>query len=307
MMFVLLVPAVLLLAARTTLVNSVASPLTYEDKDPLTGEPVQCDRCPPGAYLRASCSSTRETQCAQCPEGSFTELWNYIDKCLRCGVCGHNQVVKKACTADSDCQCECKQGYYYREEFGMCVRHSECPSAQGVFTKGTPEKNTVCHVCSSNTFSNFSSASHNCTAHKNCIDAGLQMVLSGSTWHDSVCANCTELKDGADYLREIIPAFFVHQKMNIKRLRRIVHKLPSEDGKKKGRTSELNFSELHAQISAWAASATAKHIRQFPDMLIKSAANGSGERLQTKLNHIDAHLIEQCGLGSVAEGVESSA
>ncbi|XP_072226315.1 tumor necrosis factor receptor superfamily member 6B [Leuresthes tenuis] len=301
MMFVLLM---LLLSACTTLVNSVASQLTHEVTDPLTGNSLQCDSCPPGAYLLSSCSSTRKTECAQCPEGTFTHVWNYIDECRRCSVCGHNQVVKKECTADSDCQCECKPGYYYRKGFGMCVRHSECPSGQGVFTKGTPEKNTVCHVCSSNTFSDFSSALHNCTAHKKCIDAGLQMVLRGSTWHDSVCANCTELKDGGDYLKEIIPAFFVHHKMN-KRLHRIVHKLLSENGKKQS-TSELNDLELHAKISAWAASATAMQIRQLPDMLAKTLANGSGERLWTKLNHINAHLT-QCGLGSVTEGMGRSA
>uniref|UniRef100_A0A3B3YZN1 TNFR-Cys domain-containing protein n=1 Tax=Poecilia mexicana TaxID=48701 RepID=A0A3B3YZN1_9TELE len=171
--------------------------LTYEVTDPITGKPLQCDRCPPGTFLRASCSSIKERECAPCPQGSFTELWNYIGRCLRCGVCGRNQVVKKECTAISDCQCECKPGYFYSQDYDMCVRHSECPSGQEVLTKGTAETDTVCSVCSEGSFSDISSAHQNCTQHKNCSDAGLQLVLRGSSWHDSVCANCQHQKSTA--------------------------------------------------------------------------------------------------------------
>ena len=128
---------VMLLSLRTALVDGVAAPpLTFQDTDPLTGTPVVCDRCAPGTFLRARCTATRKSECAPCPAGSFTELWNYIGKCLRCGVCGQKQVVKTACSADSDCRCECKQGYYYKKKYDMCLRHSECPSGQEVLTQG---------------------------------------------------------------------------------------------------------------------------------------------------------------------------
>lgn len=128
---------VVLLSARVALVDGAAAPpLTFTDTDPMSGKQLECDRCPPGTYLRARCTSTRKSECAPCPQGSFTELWNYIDKCLRCGVCGQNQVEKTACSADSDCQCECKQGYYYKQRNDMCLRHSECPPGQEVLTKG---------------------------------------------------------------------------------------------------------------------------------------------------------------------------
>lgn len=128
---------VMLLSARAVLVASVAAPaLTFRGTDPITGQPVVCDRCPPGTYLRARCTMTRKSECAPCPPGSFTELWNHIGKCLRCGVCGHDQVVKKACSADSDCQCQCKDGYYYQKNYDMCLRHRECPSGEGVLTEG---------------------------------------------------------------------------------------------------------------------------------------------------------------------------
>uniref|UniRef100_A0A4W6BTE6 TNFR-Cys domain-containing protein n=1 Tax=Lates calcarifer TaxID=8187 RepID=A0A4W6BTE6_LATCA len=236
---------VMLLSARAVLVASVAAPaLTFRGTDPITGQPVVCDRCPPGTYLRARCTMTRKSECAPCPPGSFTELWNHIGKCLRCGVCGHDQVVKKACSADSDCQCQCKDGYYYQKNYDMCLRHRECPSGEGVLTE-----------------------------------------------------------DGASYLREILPAFFAHHTLTVKRLRRIVHHLPSEDGKKQAGTSTLNLPELRVRINAWVASATAQQIRRLPEALIKAGANNVGERLQNKLRRIDCNLNELCALANEVDVV----
>lgn len=137
-MLLSLFPAVvLLLSLRAARVDGVAAPpLTFKDTDRMTGASLECDRCPPGTYLRARCTSTQKSQCAPCPSGSFTELWNYIGKCLRCDVCGQNQVVKRACTADSNCHCECKQGYYYKTEYDMCIGHSACPVGEGVLSNG---------------------------------------------------------------------------------------------------------------------------------------------------------------------------
>lgn len=126
---------VLLLAVCCAQVDSVAVPrMTFKDTDYTTGEEVECDSCPPGTYLLSSCTATRKSECAPCPPGSFTELWNHIGRCLRCAVCGYNQVMKSACSPNSDCRCECKQGYYHK--FDMCFRHSECPSGEGVQTRG---------------------------------------------------------------------------------------------------------------------------------------------------------------------------
>ncbi|XP_022058148.1 tumor necrosis factor receptor superfamily member 6B-like [Acanthochromis polyacanthus] len=289
-----LLPAVLVLLL--SLVDSDASPAkTFELQDPVTGNPVICDRCPPGTYLRDRCSSTHKSQCAPCPPGSFTELWNHIGKCLRCGVCGYNMIEKTACTADSDCQCECKPGYYFKEEYDMCVRHSECPAGQGVASQGTANKDTVCHICSNNTYSDVSSAHNNCTEHQMCSDVEL---LKGSIWHNSICANCGVLKDGGEYLKEILPAFFVQHKMNIKRLRRIVHRLPLEDGKKQAGTSEFNLLQLRYRINTWVASATPEQIRELPGILDKTGASSAGERLQNKLQRIDTNVKEQCTLGN---------
>ncbi|XP_068431438.1 tumor necrosis factor receptor superfamily member 6B [Clinocottus analis] len=292
----LLLPALLLLlSARAPRVAGVAAPLlTFRDTDPVTGNSVECDRCPPGTYLRSSCTATSPSVCAPCPSGSYTQLWNYINKCLRCGVCGHNQAVKEACAADRDCRCECKQGYFKRD-YEVCHRHRDCPAGQGVLSPGTADADTTCHSCSNGTFSDSVSAHSNCSLHKGCDAPGLQLVLKGSSWHDSVCTSCRELRstDGGDYLKEILPAFFVHQRIHMKRLRRILQKLPTEGGRKT-RASGLGLADLQAHINAWVASATATQIRQVPAILTRVGADGAGERLQNKLQRIDSNLQDLC-------------
>uniref|UniRef100_A0A8C9XQQ9 TNFR-Cys domain-containing protein n=1 Tax=Sander lucioperca TaxID=283035 RepID=A0A8C9XQQ9_SANLU len=283
----------MLFLARVALVIGVAAPLlTFRNTDQITGNSLECDRCPPGTFMRAPCTATQKTQCAPCPQGSFTELWNYIGKCLRCGVCGHNEVEKTACTANSNCQCQCKQGYYHKKNYDMCVRHSECPSGQEVLTKGTADEDTVCQTCPDGSYSDT-----------------VSLVLKGSIWHDSMCTSCEELKSRGEittisHCRTFLhsaanhPAFFVHHKMTLRRLRQVMHKLPSEDGKRQGATSGLNLSDLHARINAWVASASANQIRQLPEILAKTGANSAGERLQSKLQRIDSNLKQLCALGN---------
>ncbi|RVE67059.1 hypothetical protein OJAV_G00113560 [Oryzias javanicus] len=284
----------LLLVASDALGYSIDNPLTYERRDFVTGKPVKCTGCQPGSYLRAHCTTTQSSQCAPCPRGTFTELWNYIGKCLRCGVCGINQVVKKQCTAFSDCQCECKEGFFLNPNYNMCTRHSECPSGQGVLTEGTAEKNTVCQTCPDGTFSNISSARLNCTNHKSCSDAGLKTVLRGSSWHDSVCGNCDQPKDGAEYLKEILPDFFVHHKMTIKKKRRLVHKLLSESGEKDSGTSQMNFSQLQRKIEEWIPSSTSNQVQKLLEIMSKVGAESNAEKLKSKLNRINRFLTEDC-------------
>ncbi|KAM8840418.1 tumor necrosis factor receptor superfamily member 6B [Spinachia spinachia] len=291
-----LLPLLLLCVRVAAQVHGDAVPLrTYRDTDPVTGALLVCDRCPPGFYLRSTCTVTSKSVCAQCPPGSFTELWNYIGKCLRCGVCDHNQVVKTPCAAHSDCQCECKHGHYRKGAYDMCRRHSECASGHEVLSPGTADEDTVCQSCPNGTYSDTVSALHNCTRHRGCDVPGTQMVLKGSSWHDSVCTSGKELrcKDAGDYLREILPAFFVHQKIPPRRLRRILHKLPSESARPPA-ASGLCPSDQQARVDAWVASATAAHISHLPAALSANGADGAGQRLQRKLQSIEWSLSELC-------------
>ncbi|XP_060948343.1 tumor necrosis factor receptor superfamily member 6B-like [Limanda limanda] len=276
--------------------------LTFKQTDPVTGTQLVCEGCAPGTYLRARCTDTSRSECAPCAPGSYTEIWNYIRKCLRCSTCGRYEVARTRCTAHSDTQCACKEGLYRPTQNHMCTRHRACASGEGVLSKGTSEQNTVCHVCSNGTFSDSVSALQNCTAPKSCDGAGQHLLLRSAPWHDSVCTSCSELRDGASYLREILPAFFLHHSMSEKRLRRLVHLLPSEDGKSQGGTAALQLPELNARLNTWIASAAEKQIRQLPAVLKRIGTGSSGERLHSKLQRIDSGVQQLCGaLGNEVE------
>lgn len=123
---------------------------TFQHEDPYSGRLLECQLCPPGTYLRKACSDDNgKSDCAKCPTGSFTELWNYIPKCLRCGMCVGNRVVKKECTPSQNCVCECKPGHYFNKWLQDCTRHTECSSGYGVISKGryNAESNTILTNC----------------------------------------------------------------------------------------------------------------------------------------------------------------
>ncbi|XP_062291962.1 tumor necrosis factor receptor superfamily member 6B-like isoform X1 [Scomber scombrus] len=282
-MSILLLSVLSLLAVHC---SPVMTKMTFTHRDRTTGRQLECDSCPPGTFLPSRCTPTQKSVCMPCPTGSFTALWNYIDRCLRCNVCDYNQVVKKACTAESDIECECRQGYF--NIHGMCVRHSQCPIGEGVLNHGTANQNTVCQICTNGTYSDIASDQQSCMPHQSCEAAGLKLVLKGSSWHNSVCASSEEIKskDGAEYLKEILPTFFVHQKMNSRRLRQLVHKLTNG----KTPTHHLGGSDCLAEINTWLASATVKELRDLPAVLVAITADNAGVKLQNKLHRIDSHL-----------------
>lgn len=108
---------------------------TFEYRDPNTGEVLTCEKCPPGTHMAARCTATTQTQCVPCKEQHFTELYNYLPRCLYCNnFCTDNQEVETECSAVKNRVCRCKEGFYWANDF--CIRHSECEPGQGVQTKG---------------------------------------------------------------------------------------------------------------------------------------------------------------------------
>lgn len=57
---------------------------------------------------------------------------------------------------------------------------------------GTADEDTVCYDCPDGTFSDTASSHRSCVEHRSCNASGLQLVLKGSTWHDSMCTSCRE-------------------------------------------------------------------------------------------------------------------
>lgn len=111
------------------------------------------------------------------------------------------------------------------------------------------------------------------------------------------------LPDAADYLREILPAFFLHQNMPSRRLRILVHQLHS----KAGGGGDGTPLPLHKQIWKWVDSATAAHIRQLPALLKKVRANRAAEKLEKKLQRMEAQLKEACSLSNEVDDTPRSA
>ncbi|XP_061531188.1 uncharacterized protein LOC133401798 isoform X2 [Phycodurus eques] len=111
------------------------SPPTYKYKDPSTGETLACDKCPPGTHMSAHCTAAARTRCAPCRENHFTELWNYLPKCLYCSnFCTGDKEVETQCGPRRNRACRCKLGYFMTED--DCSRHSECARGHGVLATG---------------------------------------------------------------------------------------------------------------------------------------------------------------------------
>lgn len=95
--------------------------------------------------------------------------------------------------------------------------------------------------------------------------------------------------DGADYLKEILPALFARHQISARRLRQILHRL---------HRNPTEASGLQKQISDWVSSATASQIRQFIEVVKKVGEQQAGTRLHNKLQRIDSNLRELCFIGN---------
>uniref|UniRef100_A0A668TPY2 TNFR-Cys domain-containing protein n=1 Tax=Oreochromis aureus TaxID=47969 RepID=A0A668TPY2_OREAU len=104
---------------------SVVDPVpTFDHRDLLTGEILKCPKCPPGTFMSAHCTATTRTQCQPCRDGHFTDLWNYLPRCLYCSnICTGNQEVETECSPTTNRICRCKEGFYLADDF--CIRHTE--------------------------------------------------------------------------------------------------------------------------------------------------------------------------------------
>uniref|UniRef100_A0A671Q2U7 Tumor necrosis factor receptor superfamily member 11B-like n=1 Tax=Sinocyclocheilus anshuiensis TaxID=1608454 RepID=A0A671Q2U7_9TELE len=170
--------------------GSAADAHSYRRTDPVTGQLLLCDRCPPGTRLRAHCTRSRQTECAPCGPGLFTEFWNYIPDCLRCDACSDHQRAVQPCNGTVNTVCECEAGFFWDQHF--CRRHSACKPGHGVKAPGTPHRDTVCELCADGHYVDVTQTHAACVTHSAC-KTDEQLVLPGSRWHDNVCATCDHL------------------------------------------------------------------------------------------------------------------
>lgn len=97
---------------------------TYEWTDE-SGNTIMCQKCPPGTYVAAHCSSKSKTVCQACPEEHYAQYWNYLDKCRFCNViCQEGEKVKDECNSTHNRVCECQPGYHRSGDY--CVKDLQC-------------------------------------------------------------------------------------------------------------------------------------------------------------------------------------
>ncbi|CAN9514004.1 unnamed protein product [Ophioblennius macclurei] len=280
----LLQPTLFLLFGLHTAASVPGSIPKYEYEDPHTREILHCNRCPPGTHMVAHCTTTTQTECAPCASEYFTELWNYLPRCLYChGFCTGNQEVERECSPTSDRLCRCKDGFYSADEF--CIPHEECEPGHGVHTKGSSKMNTVCEKCSEGFYSASTSALDPCVKHEECA-SGQLTLLRGSVYHDTVCGSCEDLAKKDETLRMFLTGFL--SKMGVRKIRRFVrHNQNSEMERCISDTSaSKQRGPLLVQIREWIDNTSVEELRKMPQILTSYQLTPMAEQLKKRFSEI---------------------
>uniref|UniRef100_A0A2K6R6Q4 Lymphotoxin beta receptor n=1 Tax=Rhinopithecus roxellana TaxID=61622 RepID=A0A2K6R6Q4_RHIRO len=159
---------------------------------------ICCSRCPPGTYVSAKCSRSRDTVCATCAENSYNEHWNYLTICQLCRPCDPVMGLEETapCTSKRKTQCRCQPGMFcaaWALECTHCELLSDCPPGTEAELKDEVGKgNNHCVPCKAGHFQNTSSPSARCQPHTRCEDQGLVEAAPGTAQSDTTCRNPSE-------------------------------------------------------------------------------------------------------------------
>ncbi|XP_026145193.1 tumor necrosis factor receptor superfamily member 11B-like [Carassius auratus] len=255
----------------------------YRRTDPVTGQQLLCDRCPPGTRMRAHCTSSRQTECVACGAGLFTEFWNYIPYCLRCEACSDHQQVVRPCNGTVNTVCECEAGFFWDQHF--CRTHSECKPGHGVQAPGTPHRDTVCEPCAEGHYANIMQTHATCVTHSAC-KADEQLVLPGSRWHDNVCATCDHLtqKDWVDLFKSVLSGLHVQYGTSTERLQKLVNRRLRK--KRFGKHAALHPTQ---QLQHWSKETSQEEPLNLPSILEESHLNLLADRIARKIRRSQQH------------------
>ncbi|KAM9851715.1 tumor necrosis factor receptor superfamily member 6B-like [Aulostomus maculatus] len=283
----LLIPSLLLFVGVLCRASADEPPPTYKHVDRLTGETLNCAKCPPGTHMTTHCTASAPTACTPCGADHFTELWNYLPKCLYCNnFCGRNQEVESECSPISNRVCRCKEGFYVTD--GFCMIHKVCALGYGVQTKGTSQTNTVCQKCSPGYFSSSSSALDSCVKHKECV-TGQVTFLNGSVYYDKVCGSCEDLANGDGWLRSFLSGFFSMHRIGVCELRRFVSRYicrANKEGQAKRITVPKKRDPLLHHIRNWLAEVPEEQLQKVPQMLNDAQLTNMAVKLEKKLEKV---------------------
>ncbi|XP_054478139.1 tumor necrosis factor receptor superfamily member 6B-like [Anoplopoma fimbria] len=262
------------------LLSGVESTPKFSHRDSSTGEALTCDRCRPGTHMKEYCTATTTTVCAPCKSNHYTELWNYLPKCLYChNLCTENQAVETECTATNDRVCRCIDGFYMTGDF--CMRHAECRPGHCVKTNGTSQTNTVCERCPDDHVSP-SPAQESCVKQQQCTNDQI-VLLRGSINHNTLCGSCEDLANNSETLRAFFSGFFSMHRMPTTKMSKFVARyiLKQEDG-----TLSKQRDHLMDQIRKWLAQAPEEQLKELPKMLKASELGSMTKKLERTLNEI---------------------
>ncbi|XP_077383099.1 uncharacterized protein LOC144022285 [Festucalex cinctus] len=267
------------------------SPPTFEHRDPSTGETLACNKCPPGTHMSAHCTAAAQTQCAPCRDGHFTELWNFLPKCLYCNeFCTGDKVVDTECAPRNNRACRCKEGFYMTEDY--CNKHSECAHGYGVLTRGTFQNDTVCQKCSAGFFSASSSAVETCGNHKQCVNGQL-VLLNGTASHDTTCGLCEELANGGELLRTFLLRFISMHRMRSGKTRRFFNRNIDYSGEERHTMTRSSLAHhqrrrrrLHS-IRIWLQRTPKEQLTKLPHVLRAFQLVSMADKLNERLKEIE--------------------
>ncbi|XP_037354693.1 tumor necrosis factor receptor superfamily member 9 [Talpa occidentalis] len=140
-----------------------------------------CSKCKPGTF----CMETNQT-CGYCPEDSFSSTAGQRS-CKPCRSCVGVFKVKKACSATSDTECECTEGYRcLGAECNMCA--PSCQPGGGAAGAGACAQGTQLKPSQDCGFGTFRDSRHGtCRPWTDCSLAGKSVLVNGTKDRDVIC------------------------------------------------------------------------------------------------------------------------
>ncbi|XP_042601946.1 tumor necrosis factor receptor superfamily member 11B-like [Cyprinus carpio] len=257
---------------------------SYRRTDPVTGQQLLCDKCPPGTRMRAHCTISRQTECAPCGAGLYTEFWNYIAYCLRCDACSDHQRVVQPCNGTVNTVCECEAGFFWDQHF--CRRHSACKPGHGVKAPGTPHRDTVCELCADGHYANIMQTHAACVTHSAC-KADEQLVLPGSRWQDNcICKfmlGWCFLPVWADLFKPVLSGLNVQYGTSTEYLQKLVNRRLRK--RRFGKRAALRPMEQ----KNWSEATSEEEPLNLPSILEESHLNALADRIARKILQFQQH------------------
>ncbi|XP_063779061.1 tumor necrosis factor receptor superfamily member 11A [Pseudophryne corroboree] len=148
-----------------------------------------CNKCQPGTYMTARCTSVANTSCNPCGPDEYMSLWNNDTECVRHIVCDPGKALHVLHSGNRTFprECVCTEGYHLDAQLEICMENRKCPPGFGVQSPVELNKNIICATCNVGYYSNSTSTTDHCKPWTNCTDVGLEEIVAGTNVSDAVC------------------------------------------------------------------------------------------------------------------------